>query len=907
MAGKIGKQAKKTSWITIHGAREHNLKNVSVRIPRDSFVVITGVSGSGKSTLAFDLLYAEGQRRFLDSMSAYARQFVQQLPRPDVDLVEGLPPSVSIEQRNSRGGGKSTVGTVTEIHQFVRLLFARLGVQYCPECDLGVEPQTRDQLTEMLTQESRRGEQRVFAPLIRGRKGFHSTLSTWAKAHGYSRLRADGEMYSVDAPFKLDRFSEHNVEVEIGTIPARAGKGSDIEVIVDEALRIGKGVLYTVDGKGKESIHSTDRVCPSCQKSFDLLDPKGFSYNSAKGWCPTCRGFGEVFYMPETDRGAREDAIEDSWFRWQEGERERCSDCGGGRLNALSRSVYLSWGGGDGRARSEAKAKGHSIDAIGEMTVDEAAQYFSDIKPNFRETEIARDILPEIRERLRFLAEVGLGYLKLGRGVTTLSGGENQRIRLAAQLGSNLSGVLYVLDEPTIGLHVRDNDQLLKTLKRLKDRGNSLVVVEHDEDTIRAADYVIDLGPGAGIEGGEIVGAAPYKELLKMSGSVTASCLRSEKKFPLRGERRPIGKKRGEPSKKMGGKDSNTSWMLLSEASGNNLKNIDVSIPLNRLVVVSGVSGSGKSTLIRHCLLPALCRLTGQELPKSIGQGRGALVMDPGVAIGRVYEIDQTPIGRTPRSIPATYVGIFDLIRKVFSQIPEARMRGYGPGRFSFNSKAGRCPECEGAGVIKMEMAFMPAAYVHCESCDGTRYAPETLTIRYRGKTIGEVLDLSIAEAFDFFEAFNSIQRALGALIDTGLGYLRLGQTSPTLSGGEAQRLKLVTHLLGGMKAGQKGDRTALKKHVFLLEEPTIGLHIIDVHRLLSVLQRLVDQGHSVIVIEHNLDVIAEADWIIDLGPEGGDAGGRIVVEGSPERVSRHTKSHTGRYLGKFLNQPLVQ
>ena len=871
-------------------------------------MVITGVSGSGKSTLAFDLLYAEGQRRFLDSMSAYARQFVQQLPRPDVDLVDGLPPSVSIEQRNSRGGGKSTVGTVTEIHQFVRLLFARLGIQYCPECDVGVEPQTRDQLTEMLSQVShRRGEQGVFAPLIRGRKGFHSTLATWAKAHGYSRLRADGEMYSVAAPFKLDRFREHNVEVEIGKIPAKVGKGSRIEEIVDEALRVGKGVLYTVDEKGQESVHSTERACPSCQKSFDLLDPKGFSYNSAKGWCPTCRGFGEIFYMPKTDRGTKEDAIEDSWFRWQEGDRERCSDCDGGRLNALSRSVYLSWSGGDERGRSEAKAKGYSIAAISALTVDEAAQYFCDIKPNSRESEIARDILPEIRERLRFLAEVGLGYLQLGRGVTTLSGGENQRIRLAAQLGSNLSGVLYVLDEPTIGLHVRDNDQLLKTMKRLKDRGNSLVVVEHDEDTIREADYVVDLGPGAGSEGGEIVGAAPFKELLKMSGSVTASCLRSEKKFPLRGERRPIGKKREKSLRRVDGGDSNTSYMRLSEVSGNNLKNIDISIPLNRLVVVSGVSGSGKSTLIRHCLLPALCRLTGQEVAKAIGAGRSVLEVDPGVSVGRVYEIDQTPIGRTPRSIPATYVGIFDLIRKVFSQIPEARMRGYGPGRFSFNSKAGRCPQCEGAGVIKMEMAFMPAAYVHCESCDGKRYAPETLAIRYRGKTIGEVLELSIAEAFDFFEAFNSIQRALGALVETGLGYLRLGQTSPTLSGGEAQRLKLVTHLLGGMKSGQKGDRTTLKKHVFLLEEPTIGLHIIDVHRLLGVLQRLVDHGHSVIVIEHNLDVIAEADWIIDLGPEGGDAGGRIVVEGSPERVARHTKSHTGRYLKEFLNQPIAR
>ena len=903
MAGKNGKKATRDSWITIHGAREHNLKNISVRIPRESFVVVTGVSGSGKSTLAFDLLYAEGQRRFLDSMSAYARQFVQQLPRPDVDFVDGLPPSVSIEQRNSRGGGKSTVGTVTEIHQFVRLLFARLGVQFCPQCEVAVEPQTRDQLTQLLAAESRRhGGLQVFAPLIRGRKGFHSSLASWAKAHGYTQLRADGEMYSVDAPFKLDRFREHDVEVEIGVIPARSGNDTEIELIVDEALRVGKGVLYAVDGKGRESIHSTERVCPSCQKSFELLDPKDFSYNSAKGWCPTCRGFGEVFYMPEADRGTREDAIEDSWFRWQEGERERCSDCDGGRLNALSRSVYLSWGS-KGKPRRGKRDPGHSIDEIGEMTVESAAQYFRDVKPDSRELEIVRDILPEIRERLRFLAEVGLAYLQLGRGVTTLSGGENQRIRLAAQLGSNLSGVLYVLDEPTIGLHVRDNEQLLHTLKRLKARGNSLVVVEHDEDTIREADYVVDLGPGAGIEGGEIVGAGPFKELLKMSGSITASCLRSEKKFPLRGKRRAVGKKGRDSSTKVKGKASETHWMTLCGASGNNLKEFDVSIPLNRLVVVTGVSGSGKSTLVRHCLLPGLCRLTGQELTRSNGRGQGVVKLGRGVEIGRVYEIDQTPIGRTPRSIPATYVGIFDLIRKVFSQMPEARMRGYGPGRFSFNSKAGRCPECEGVGVIKMEMAFMPAAYVHCESCDGSRYAPETLAIRYRGKTIGEVLELSIAEAFDFFEAFTSIQRALGALIDTGLGYLRLGQTSPTLSGGEAQRLKLVTHLLGGMKSGGKGERMPSKKHVFLLEEPTIGLHIIDVHRLLSVLQRLVDQGHSVIVIEHNLDVIAEADWMIDLGPEGGDAGGEIVVEGTPEKVARHAKSHTGRYLKQFLTR----
>ena len=868
---------------------------MSVKIPRESFVVVTGVSGSGKSTLAFDLLYAEGQRRFLDSMSAYARQFVQQLPRPDVDRVDGLPPSVSIEQRNSRGGGKSTVGTVTEIYQFVRLLFARLGVQYCPDCQLGVQPQSRDQMVDRLLDESaRRGELRLLAPLIRGRKGFHSTMASWANSHGYSRLRADGVFYSVSEPFKLDRFKEHDVEVEIGTVPIGEGEGHRLQELIDEALTVGKGVFFVLDEKGGETIHSTERACPSCQESFDLLDPKDFSYNSSKGWCPACRGFGEVFYMSEAERGANEDAIEDSWFRWQGGDREVCPECQGGRLNKLARSVFLSWAAGVTKVGDQ---KGVAIDGIAAMTVDDAFEYFEGVRPLGREIEIVQDILPEIRERLRFLSEVGLGYLQLGRGVTTLSGGENQRIRLAAQLGSNLSGVLYVLDEPTIGLHVRDNDQLLQTLKRLQARGNSLVVVEHDEDTIRAADYVVDLGPGAGIEGGEIVGAAPYKELLKLDGSVTASCLRSEKVFPLRGKRRKVNLKRTDVE--------GLHWIDLLGAHGNNLKGLDVSIPMNRLVVVSGVSGSGKSTLVRRCLLPALCRLTGQDEATQDSNHRGEAKISTEVKLGRVYEIDQTPIGRTPRSIPATYVGIFDLIRKVFSQLPESRMRGYGPGRFSFNSKAGRCPECEGVGVIKMEMAFMPPAFVHCESCDGTRYASQTLDVRYRGKHIGDVLALSIAEAFDFFESFSSIQRALGALMDTGLGYLRLGQTSPTLSGGEAQRLKLVTHLLGGIKAGG-GDRLLSKQHIFLLEEPTIGLHIKDVHRLLAVLQRLVDQGHSVIVIEHNLDVIAEADWVIDLGPEGGDGGGRVVVEGTPERVARHRKSHTGCYLGKFLRDSSV-
>ena len=940
-------------WISIQGAREHNLREVSVQIPRDAFVVVTGVSGSGKSTLAFDLLYAEGQRRFLDSTSAYARQFVQQRPRPDVDWIEGLPPTVSIEQRNTRGGGKSTVGTVTEIYQFVRLLYARLGAQFCPDCALPVEPQTRDQLAEILARESsRRGALSIFAPLVRHRKGFHSALADWAKARGFQRLRADGRLYSVDQPFRLDRFREHDVEVEVGMVRPRRTRSralsSQVREIVDQAIQIGKGVLYAVDGKRRQSIHSTLRVCPGCRRSFDALDPKNFSYNSSKGWCKTCRGFGEVFSMPEVaDPSGRDEAAEDSWFHWQEGKRELCSACRGSRLNPAARSVYLCWDNAGKKAKSERgkkpaiegnKAPGQSVDSIARMTVEEATRYFGGIRPSARESEILRDILPEIRERLRFLSEVGLGYLQIGRGVTTLSGGENQRIRLAAQLGSNLSGVLYVLDEPTIGLHARDNGQLLQTLKQLQARGNSLVVVEHDEDTIRHADFVVDLGPGAGVEGGKVIWAGSMRDIpclppQTLYDSVTVQCLQARKNFPLRGERRRVRLPNRSPSRRTPAAEEEPRLCLLG-AAANNLKQLDVSIPLGRFVVVSGVSGSGKSTLVRECLLPAVAQLTGQCIPNTASAIRRSPFVDPKVAqcrakvencvnLGKVFEIDQSPIGRTTRSVPATYVGVFDAIRKVFSQLPAARALGYGPGRFSFNNKKGQCAECKGAGELKLEMAFLPPAYVHCENCDGSRYSAETLAVRYRGKHIGEVLQLSIAEASEFFGRFPLVKRVLDALLETGLGYLQLGQPSPTLSGGEAQRIKLVTHLLGGMKLGlpsstlsesnpenaesiaslaDKSERRGTRKrHIYLLEEPTIGLHIADVHRLLAVLQRLVDQGHSVIVIEHNLDVIAEADWVIDLGPEGGAAGGRIIDQGPPEKIIRNRRSHTGRFLNAFL------
>jgi excinuclease ABC subunit A len=872
--------------ISIHGAREHNLKNLSLTIPRGQFVVITGVSGSGKSTLAFDLLFAEGQRRFLDSMNVYARQFVEQLSRPDVDLITGIPPTVSIEQRNSRGGGKSTVATVTEIYHFIRLLFARLGTQYCPDCELPVEAQTRDQLgLSLQTEMKKRGDLLLLAPVVRNRKGFHTDVAEWAVKHGYEEVRADGKMHRTTGRLRLDRFREHDVEIVVGVLERKPRKASrPAQAMIDEALKLGNKTLFALDNHGKLSVHSTERACPKCGRSFGPLDPKMFSYNSSQGWCPKCRGFGELFYLPEVERGSRADAIEESWYNWQEGSREICPDCNGARLNPIVRAVRL-----------RISNTPPNIDTFSNMSVEEAENCFGKIKFKGHQALIARDILPEIRERLKFLSEVGLGYLQLGRGVPTLSGGETQRIRLAAQLGSNLSGVLYILDEPTIGLHARDNEQLLDALQSLKSRGNSVVVVEHDEETMRRADHVIDLGPGAGIHGGTVVASGTLAELLRHPDSVTGQCLRAKRIFPARGQRRPVstaGKRKKHDDEPAFGSPK---WIALRNASVHNLKNVTARFPLNRLVLVTGVSGSGKSTLIRECLLPAMESAVKRRKSKS---------KDPNLSgqefIQAVYEVDQSPIGRTPRSIPATYVGFFDVMRQLFAQIPEARLRGYSASRFSFNSVQGRCPECEGAGTIKLEMNFLPPAFVRCEVCEGCRFNRETLDIELNGKNIAQVLELSVEEAMEFFSAFPKIKRPLQALCDTGLGYLKLGQTSPTLSGGEAQRVKLVSHLLTGLRAPDL--LKSLPKHnLFILEEPTIGLHMADVRRLVDVLQRLVDAGHSVVVIEHNLDLIAEADWVIDLGPEGGEAGGTIVAEGTPEEVARNKRSHTGRFLRSFL------
>jgi excinuclease ABC subunit A len=930
-----------TESIQIHGAREHNLKNLSLEIPRGRFVVVTGVSGSGKSTLAFDLLFAEGQRRFLDSMNVYARQFVEQLSRPDVDLITGIPPTVSIEQRTSRGGGKSTVATVTEIYHFIRLLFARLGTQFCPDCQVPVEPQTRDELARRLQLElRRRGALKLLAPVVKNRKGFHTDVAEWAANHGYSEVRADGKIHPSSERLRLDRFREHDVEIVTGELQpgARrvqqtktAGPAGSTQDLIEKTLELGNGLLYALDSDGQISVHSTERSCPKCARSFAPLDPKNFSYNSPQGWCPRCRGFGEIFYLPDVDRGARADAIEESWYEWQEGNRELCPECGGARLNPVARAVRLiteerkdsralkprtsqmrqtvplSSPGGDASGK-RISSIAPTIDTFGEMAVDTAHDFFRALKFTNRGGVIARDILPEIRERLKFLAEVGLGYLQLGRGVPTLSGGESQRIRLAAQLGSNLSGVLYILDEPTIGLHARDNEQLLAALENLKARGNSVLVVEHDEETMRRADYVVDLGPGAGVHGGAVVAAGTLAELLRHPESITGRCLRSHKTYPSRGKRRLVSKVQDPKSKVQGQKQETTtsasSWLTLRHAAKNNLHDLTVELPLGRLVLITGVSGSGKSTLVRECLLPALSdslasrkRGTRSTLhaPRSTSPSLTGLDL-----IQSVYEVDQSPIGRTPRSIPATYVGFFNDIRQLFAQVPEARLRGYGPGRFSFNSPQGRCPECEGAGNIKLEMNFLPPAFVRCEVCVGCRFNRETLDIEYHGKNIAQVLELSVEEALDFFASLPKIKRPLQALRDTGLGYLKLGQTSPTLSGGEAQRVKLVSHLLAGLKEPDLFDR-APRRNLFILEEPTIGLHMADVQRLVDVLQRLVDAGHSVIVIEHNLELIAEADWVIDLGPEGGGGGGRIVAQGTPEQIARNKGSHTGRFLHNLL------
>jgi excinuclease ABC subunit A len=870
-----------SSSIFVRHAREHNLKGIDVSIPRDKFTVVTGVSGSGKSTLAFDILFAEGQRRYLESLNAYARQFVQPASKPDVDAIFGIPPTVAIEQRTSRGGSKSTVATQTEIHHFLRLLFMKLGTQFCPACDVPIEPQSVEAIVARIMREHRGEKVALLAPLVVNRKGFYTDLAKWALGKAVSHLRVDGEYLPTKGWPRLDRFREHTIELPVAELVAMPENERQLRAGVEAAIELGKGVVHVCCGgwgQGEVQIFSTKRACPSCGRSFPEIDPRLFSYNSKHGWCPSCFGTGVklegVDWDEERARTGTEDHVLDSWVEWLELD-EACPACAGKRLNPEALAV---------------RYRGQSIAGMSAQPISQAHRFFEGLALEGREREIARDILAELIARLGFLEQVGLGYLSLDRGAPTLSGGEAQRIRLAAQLGSNLRGVCYILDEPTIGLHPRDNRVLLDTLARLGAKGNTLVVVEHDEDTIRQAEHVIDLGPGAGRLGGEIVAQGTAEELERNPHSLTGYFLRNPLQHPLQ-PRRPVGK-------------SATAVEVVG-ARLHNLAGINVRFPLGRLSVVTGVSGSGKSTLARDVLHENLHALVAAARDrKSAPATFGCKAIRGWESVTRVLEVDQTPIGKTPRSCPATYVGFFDAIRKLFADTQEARIRGYTASRFSFNTAGGRCDGCDGQGIRTIEMSFLPDVKVLCEVCNGARFNAETLAVHLRGKSIGEVLAMSVDEAVDFFVNHPSIHHCLRLLQDVGLGYLTLGQQSPTLSGGEAQRIKLETELakVRGAKGPLPGAARVSAHTLYVLDEPTVGLHMADVEKLIRVLHRLVDAGNTVVLIEHNLDIIAEADWIIDLGPEGGDAGGRVVMAAPPEEfVARDAKGHTAKALREFL------
>ena len=872
------------SAIEIRGAREHNLKNVDVNLGLHKFTVITGVSGSGKSTLAFDILFAEGQRRYLESLNAYARQFVQPSSRPDVDAIFGIPPTVAIEQRTSRGGHKSTVATLTEIYHFLRLLFVKLGVQYCPDCNARIEPQSADAIAARLLTEYRGKRITLLAPLIVARKGLYTALAKWARGKGFTHLRVDGSLIPTKKWPRLDRFIEHNIELPVATVAVSAAGEPALREQLNAALQHGHGVVHVRKDSVANSaadpdaaVFSTKRACPNCGTGFPELDPRLFSFNSKHGWCKSC--FGTGLQLPQFD--AEQSGEESIWREDADAPLEACMQCAGQRLNPIALHVLF---------------RDQSIAALTELPVQEFSAQLAKLKLAGRERDIARDLLAELAARTAFLCDVGLGYLQLNRAAPSLSGGEAQRIRLAAQLGSNLQGVCYVLDEPTIGLHPRDNVTLLDTLDRLRAKGNTLVVVEHDEDTIRRADHVIDLGPGAGTRGGRLVAQGTANELAHLKNSATGRCLAA----PLmhsRSRRRPI--------------DRETPMIEIVGASLHNLRKIDARIPRGRLTVITGVSGSGKSSLARDVLLGNLKRLLAR--PSRAERARktdivlqGCDAIEGWQSISRVLEVDQTPIGKTPRSCPATYIGFWDSIRRLYADATEARMRGYSASRFSFNTTGGRCEACEGQGMQRIEMSFLPDVQVLCDVCGGKRFNPETLSILFKGRNIGEILAMSVEDALPFFAAQRSVHHPLRLLADVGLGYLSLGQPSPTLSGGESQRIKLVTELakvrtdeLGQDIARREGQHT-----LYVLDEPTVGLHMADVEKLLRVLHRLVDTGNTLVVIEHNLDIMAEADWIIDLGPEGGAGGGRIVAQGQPESVARRPeKSHTAKILGDFLKE----
>ena len=866
--------------IDILHAREHNLKNINVSIPHDKFTVITGVSGSGKSTLAFDILFNEGQRRYLESLNAYARAIVQPAGKPDVDAIFGIPPTVAIEQRTSRGGRKSTVATMTEIHHFLRLLYMKLGTQMCPQCQVSVEPQSANQIVARIMRDYKGQRIGLLAPLVTARKGFYTDLAKWAAGKGYTHLRVDDKFIGTAKWPRLDRFKEHTIELPVADLVVGTDNEAQLRESVRSALEHGQGVMSVVwsldrlhadmSAKLDQTHFSVKRACPSCGTSFPEPDPRMFSYNSKHGWCHGCFGTGlKLQGFDEAQTGE-----ETAWNAWFEGEATTCTSCQGARLNPISRAVL--W-------------RDKSIAELAGLAVSDAHTFFTALVLRGRDAEIARDILSEIRGRLQFMQEVGLGYLALDRAAPTLSGGEAQRIRLAAQLGSNMQGVCYVLDEPTIGLHPRDNRILLGALSRLEKNGNTLVVVEHDDDTIRRAEHIIDIGPGAGIRGGRVVAQGSLQDLMDAPESTTGHYLKHPLAHPLQ-PRRPVAK--------------DTPMITVKGAKLHNLRHLTAHFPIGRLSVVTGVSGSGKSTLAREVLLDNLGAAVSLRADP---QWHGCESIEGWNSIDRVLEVDQTPIGKTPRSCPATYIGFWDDVRKQFADTQEARIRGWGAGRFSFNTGDGRCPLCEGQGMRTLEMSFLPDIKVPCDACGGARFNTDTLGVRMREKHAGAVLSLEVDDAIGYFAAHPKIRHPLQLMQDVGLGYITLGQPSPTLSGGEAQRIKLVTELAKArMTEGviTTGRASRLPHTLYVLDEPTVGLSMADVEKLIRVLHRLVEAGNTVVVIEHNLDIIAEADWLLDLGPEGGTGGGKLVIEGTPEQVMAvRSKSHTGEVLYEFMHR----
>jgi excinuclease ABC subunit A len=929
-------------WIAVRGARVHNLKNIDVDLPRHRLVVITGLSGSGKSSLAFDTIYAEGQRRYVESLSAYARQFLEQMEKPDVDLIEGLSPAISIEQKTTGSNPRSTVGTVTEIYDYLRLLFANIGVPHCANCGKEITSQSLERIVDMVMLYPQDERINVLAPIVRGRKGEFKKELLALRQRGYTKARIDGQFRALEDDIRLDRRRNHTIEVVVDRLIVRGGIERRLTESVETALNLSDDIVVINSYEGGDRLFSRRLACVDCGLSIPEMTPRAFSFNSPHGACPECQGLGSTIdfdpqrIVPDESKTLAGGAIEP----WSKGDKKLVRDAlqqlsrdfgidlnvpfarlprkarevllfGSGKFEGLVPNLRRRYHEGTWadqedlepyrslrpcpacngqRLKPESlsvKVKGRTISEYVNLPISEALQVFQSLYLTDREAIIAERILREIQERLTFLNDVGVGYLTLGRSAATLSGGEGQRIRLATQIGANLTGVLYVLDEPSIGLHQRDNRKLLATLARLRDLGNTVIVVEHDEETIRTADYVVDLGPGAGDLGGHVIFQGTPAQLMAASGpvagsaapgaadeaaaSLTGAYLRGERSIPTPASRRPALK--GE--------------LVVRGARANNLKNIDVAIPLGTLTAVTGVSGSGKSTLVNDILYKSLAR----TLYKA-GDEPGAHDRIDGIAlIDKVIEIDQSPIGRTPRSNPATYTGLFTFIRDLFAMMPEAKARGFRAGRFSFNVKGGRCEACQGDGVIAIEMHFLPDVYVTCEQCKGRRYNRETLEITYRGKSIADVLDLTVDQAVPLLENFPAIANKLRTLQDVGLGYIELGQSATTLSGGEAQRVKLAKEL----------SKRGTGRTLYILDEPTTGLHFEDTRKLLDVLNKLVDQGNTIVVIEHNLDVIKSADYVLDLGPEGGAAGGRLIAQGTPEEIARHPQSATGRFLADVL------